>query len=901
MSLAPAKKEISVSPSNNAVVDPVDKNLQAADVERKLKFYGVIQAFHKGRLPSNAQIQETLTYVIDHSPVDVSKLSPEGKKLVQDVRGIIDTARLMVQDKNADELFQNFVWHTRSVDTDSLKDAAASELSEGTVNKEKVKEDGNQAVRHLRTLLTLILTNSEVRKLLSDFALIGRDLISIGASKTSTLLAPHPDKLAEVDRPAPHDQWVTEGGRVVGTNETPVLQLKGKAPAVGEGEQGVGTQAAEIKMHPKHDTQPTLHTEGGTHVPLGTAAQDARSKYHGVTQLGGGLVREAVQEDPRVAAEHGKQELGAQTGRDEGEVRERAEDLRQRGEEEKEDAKKKGFREKVRQVKDNIKDGWTERVPEEHRNKLNENVDGTKKFFSEEYFPEERRDQFIFRLKKVIIECQKHSDYQESMRWLLDFFDEYVEHSKTTGTSVKGAVDRSSGPENHKLNLALAELRTLLERFANNASLSLIIDPINVLIDDGRRDPELREWFSKLNTYIRRVLLEPGYILEPACDSEGRRLVREDGKRFYGTGRGEEPQGKYKGHFDNFWDGARRWGGAVGEDPLNKRFGDDWARLTKDLLFDSDGHLKFKPDLWNDIRRVIAPQLIQQVGYIPIPRIEYTDDSFDLVVENLILQGRNLLPNIVEIEAKNWVKFSPYDSIKDDSHHKVSFTLSQIQADMRDVAFYYRKKQGIPRIKDSGLADVLLGGSGLTVHVTLVSSPSSDKSSVFRVHDVNVKIDTLKFSIRDSKHDLLYKTLKPLATGLVKKQIVKAINEAVRTGLEYVDGQLVGVRDRVEAARKEGKEDGKSRTAVLQEMFTRAKSPELATNASISSTGSITKGDSQFKVVTDKRNSLLADVGNPAGWVNRADGKKGEADRGQDWKSEAFSIVSSPTPTTTRN
>ncbi|KAJ2922652.1 hypothetical protein H1R20_g14446, partial [Candolleomyces eurysporus] len=896
MSLAPAKKEISVSPSKNAVVDPVDKNLQAADVERKLKFYGVIQAFHKGRLPSNAQIQETLTYVVDHSPVDVSQLSPEGKKLVQDVREIIETARLMVQDKNADELFQNFVWHTRSVDTDSLKDAAASELGEGAVGKEKVKEDGNQAVRHLRTLLTLILTNSEVRKLLSDFALIGRDLISIGASKTSTLIAPHPDKLAEVDRPAPHDQWVTEGGRVVGTNETPVLQLKGKAPVVGqgEGEQVLGTQAAEIKMHPKHDTQPTLHTEGGTHVPIGTAAQDARSKYHGVTQLGGGIVREAVQEEPRVAAEHGKQELGAHTGRDEGELREHAEGLRERGEEEKEDVKKKGFREKVRQVKTDGPSVFLKNTA----TSLTKISMGRKKFFSEEYFPEERRDQFIFRLKKVIIECQKHSDYQESMRWLLDFFDEYVEHGKTTGTSVQGVIDKTSGPQNHKLNLALSELRTLLERFANNTSLSLIIDPINVLIDDGRRDPELREWFSKLNTYVRRVLLEPGYILEPACDTEGHRLVREEGKRFYGTGRGDEPEGKYKGHFDSFWDGAKRWGGALGEDPLNKRFGDDWARLTKDLLFDSEGHLKFKPDLWNDIRRVIAPQLIQQVGYVPIPRIEYTDDSFDLVVENLILQGRNLLPNIVEIEAKNWVKFSPYDSIKDDRHHKISFTLSQIQADMRDVAFYYRKKHGIPRIKDSGLADVLLGGSGLTVHVTLVSSPPSDKSSVFRVHDVNVKIDSLKFSIRDSKHDLLYKTLKPLATGLVKKQIVKAITQAVRTGLEYVDGQLVGVRDSIENAKKE---DGKSRTAALQELFTRTKSPELATNASISSSGSITKGDSQFKVVTDKRNSLLADVGNPAGWVNRADGKKGEAEKGQDWKSEAFNIVSTPTPTPTRN
>jgi folate-dependent phosphoribosylglycinamide formyltransferase PurN len=65
---------------------------------------------------------------------------------------------------------------------------------------------------------------------------------------------------------------------------------------------------------------------------------------------------------------------------------------------------------------------------------------------------------------------------------------------------------------------------------------------------------------------------------------------------------------------------------------------------------------------------------------------------------------------------------------------------------------------------------VLLGGEGLTATVHLTSA-EKDKSSVFKVKNVNVKMDTLKFSIRDSKHDLLYKTLKPLATGLVKKQV----------------------------------------------------------------------------------------------------------------------------------
>ncbi len=152
--------------------------------------------------------------------------------------------------------------------------------------------------------------------------------------------------------------------------------------------------------------------------------------------------------------------------------------------------------------------------------------------------------------------------------------------------------------------------------------------------------------------------------------------------------------------------------------------------------------------------------------------------------------------------------------VRDENHHEFVLTFGQIQADMRDVAFYFKKKAGFPKLSDSGLADVLLGGEGLTITAHVVSA-DKDKSSVFKVKNVNVKVGTLKFSIRDSKHDLLYKTLRPLATGLVKKQLQKAIADAVTTGLEYVDGQLAGVRDRMAEAKAS---EDKSRTQALQEV-----------------------------------------------------------------------------------
>lgn len=162
------------------------------------------------------------------------------------------------------------------------------------------------------------------------------------------------------------------------------------------------------------------------------------------------------------------------------------------------------------------------------------------------------------------------------------------------------------------------------------------------------------------------------------------------------------------------------------------------------------------------------------------------------------------------------MKFSPYDNVKDESHHDLTLTFSHIQADLRDVAFYFRRKV-TPKISDSGLADIVLGGKGLTVTAHIRSAPSSDKLSVFYVKDVEAKLGDINVAIRDSKHQLLYKTLKPLMMGLVKKQIKKAVEDGVRTALEYVDGQLVGVQQRMSEAKAS---DETTRIQALQEVST---------------------------------------------------------------------------------
>lgn len=55
------------------------------------------------------------------------------------------------------------------------------------------------AAHSVRTLMHLLLTNSEARKLISDFSVVGRDLLARGLGKASESLRPDEEQLRMVD------------------------------------------------------------------------------------------------------------------------------------------------------------------------------------------------------------------------------------------------------------------------------------------------------------------------------------------------------------------------------------------------------------------------------------------------------------------------------------------------------------------------------------------------------------------------------------------------------------------------------------------------------------------------------------------------------------------------------
>jgi Family of unknown function (DUF5923) len=121
------------------------------------------------------------------------------------------------------------------------------------------------ATQHLRTLLSIILTNSEVRKLFSDFSVVGADILSKAAVYLAQKIAPTDEQLRNLDRSAPDDEFITAGGRPTGQGETPVPELS------------VPGTSKTLQQHPKENDPQIVHTNGSKRS-VGEAAQQAHEE-----------------------------------------------------------------------------------------------------------------------------------------------------------------------------------------------------------------------------------------------------------------------------------------------------------------------------------------------------------------------------------------------------------------------------------------------------------------------------------------------------------------------------------------------------------------------------------------------------------------------------------------------
>lgn len=516
-----------------------------------------------------------------------------------------------------------------------------------------------------------------------------------------------------------------------------------------------------------------------------------------------------------------------------------------------------------------------ENVDEETKEKIrkrNEEYRRKAREYLNKKMPQERKDQVIWRLKKIVLECQQHPDYSQAIQALLRLAEEYGKHgSNYSKGSAGSAKEARSG-----FAAAEADLRTLLERFANGTSTEDLWASIGQIYEDANKDPELKGWFKNFDSFIRRCLLEQGYVLEDASTHEWNRL-NEQGRYLL--------REKYRSHTNRVVDELKFIADQFDQDSQNKAFGASVQKLFKDLGNDENGKAAFKPHLLKDLTDVIIPGVLENIAYIPIPRIEYSDPKFDAIIENLVLESDNFMPNILEISSDNYFRWGR-KKIANKNKNTIDIKVSGVQMDLRDVSFHVKRKAGFPKITDTGVVDILLPGDGFSFRMKVSTADKHDSQHMFKVEKVDVDVKGLKLNVKQSKYKLLFALVKPIALKALRPALQAAIEKAIKDQCNELDTFLFEVKKEADRAKEQIKNDPEQAVNIYKRYYDAAQKRMLQGKKKAKEATE----DKKVNVAMTKHDSIFPEISLPGGISSKATEYKDLAAKGDKWESPVFSI-----------
>lgn len=171
--------------------------------------------------------------------------------------------------------------------------------------------------------------------------------------------------------------------------------------------------------------------------------------------------------------------------------------------------------------------------------------------------------------------------------------------------------------------------------FADGKPLDDIADALQQVVDDVQDDPDLKEFYSDATNFLRRALTDKDFITSDAADAEAHQLYDRSQELLH------EREGRYRPDMERLFDEVKSFGDAITYDAENRRVIETSKKVFNDIvILDKNGFFKgIKRKVVRDIFDVMLPRFVGEVKYIPMPRIEYQDRDFDLILENVILES----------------------------------------------------------------------------------------------------------------------------------------------------------------------------------------------------------------------------------------------------------------------
>jgi len=301
-------------------------------------------------------------------------------------------------------------------------------------------------------------------------------------------------------------------------------------------------------------------------------------------------------------------------------------------------------------------------------------------------------------------------------------------------------------------------------------------------------DSSLSSWFWDLRNYTIDVLRTPDLLENQDYINQWNSLIER--------GRIKLQDPKFNNQWNTIWKDVLVILDNVKNDTLQQKLTEDASKLAHDLFLDTSG----KPSLnvlgsgLNNVRTLVIPVLKKNLENVSVGPLSGSNETYDWVIENLLLNVKDILPD--HIEMKMWGKADI--SLTDAPSKAVTYLtmwIRNVELEAKDIKFWFQRKS-IPKLNERGVADVSLKGKN-ELKITWKVDGSQDDKWVFGLAQVKCTLDNLDITIKESTHTFLMKLVTSLFSGTIRRswedKIEKAVVESMHTMNDQLNDAIKGV------------------------------------------------------------------------------------------------------------
>lgn len=245
-----APPDIEAADENTPLLPDVGATSETAlqrNVHQKLHTYLILRALSKGYLPTTEQSCAHLRTLLSTDFLNPSNtaLTPSGRKMVRDIRRLIQSVITLLETKNKNNEIQEFLWCTSR----ARAGFDGAEIIEAVTEAGQAGTGVNAGVEAIKTVAELLMGNREFRRLMEDVVTVARLVVS----DTADVAGEEVKKIGEVVRP--EDEELDS----VGERKPAELEYQNGKPrdqyTNGSGQNGAGAHKGKRPASPEEQAK----------------------------------------------------------------------------------------------------------------------------------------------------------------------------------------------------------------------------------------------------------------------------------------------------------------------------------------------------------------------------------------------------------------------------------------------------------------------------------------------------------------------------------------------------------------------------------------------------------------------------------------------------------------------